>query len=105
MSSTKANRFNETRRHYQLNRAGDGGLANALRIREWTFNADVLPRDTELMAPSDLCSDRSRTVARSQASVEANHRRGKGKSLSLSRGPRDAAQTTRTVDPGQREKS
>ncbi len=54
MSSTKANRLNETRRHFQLNLAGDGGLANTLRIRDGIFNADVLPRDPELMAPSDF---------------------------------------------------
>jgi hypothetical protein len=41
-------------RPFLLDLAEDNGPANALRMLEETFNADVLPRDAELMAPSDF---------------------------------------------------
>ncbi|MGY4625500.1 hypothetical protein [Bradyrhizobium sp. USDA 4486] len=54
MSSLKeATRF-KTNRPFRLDLAEDNGLTNALHIREATFNEDVLPRDAELMAPSDF---------------------------------------------------
>ena len=52
-SLNEATRIN-TNCPFQLDLAEDSGLANALRTREETFNADVLPRDAELMAPSDF---------------------------------------------------
>ena len=52
--SVEETRLNETRRVSELNLAEDNRLANALRISEEVFNADVLPRDAELMAPSDF---------------------------------------------------
>jgi hypothetical protein len=54
MSSLKeAARF-RTNRPLQLDLAEDNSLANALRRREETFNADVLPSNAELMAPTDF---------------------------------------------------
>ncbi|WGD54626.1 hypothetical protein QA641_12335 [Bradyrhizobium sp. CB1650] len=71
MSSLKeASRLNQSR-SFQLILAEDKGLLNALRLCEATYNADVLPRDTELMAPSDfyaaMCFRPSRTRPRTEA--------------------------------------
>ncbi|SFP56036.1 hypothetical protein SAMN05216330_108134 [Bradyrhizobium sp. Ghvi] len=68
MSSLKeSSTFHQTR-CFQLNLAEDNGLRDALRVCEVTYNADVLPRDTELMAPSDfyaaMCFGASRTRPR-----------------------------------------
>ncbi|MBR0911600.1 hypothetical protein [Bradyrhizobium japonicum] len=41
-------------RCFPLDVAEDHSLLNALRLCEGTYNADVLPRDTVLMAPSDF---------------------------------------------------
>jgi len=46
--------LNATKRRFELNLAEDDDLASAMRVCEETFNADVLPRDVELMAPSDF---------------------------------------------------
>ncbi|OPY97827.1 hypothetical protein A5906_36875 [Bradyrhizobium sacchari] len=43
-----------TKRRFQLNPAEDNHLSKTLRVCEEIFNADVLPCDAELMAPSDL---------------------------------------------------
>jgi len=54
MSSLKeAARF-KTSRPFQLDLADGNSQANALRRREETFNADVMPSNAELMAPSDF---------------------------------------------------
>ena len=54
MSSLKEATRIKTNCPFQLDLAEDNGLANALRTREETVNADLLPRDAELMAPSDF---------------------------------------------------
>jgi hypothetical protein len=55
MSSHKeAGRFGATERRFQLHLPKDIGLATALRIREESFSADVLPRGAALVAPSDF---------------------------------------------------
>jgi hypothetical protein len=43
-----------TKRRFQLNPAEDHHLAEALRLCEEIFNADVLPCDAEPKGPSDL---------------------------------------------------
>jgi|GEM_PF-3679407 len=54
MSSRKEATQIKTNRPFQLDLAEDDHLANALRMSEAVFNEDVLPRDAELMAPSDF---------------------------------------------------
>ncbi|WP_128931525.1 hypothetical protein [Bradyrhizobium zhanjiangense] len=71
MSSLKAtSRFNQTGT-FQLNVAEDNGLLNALRLCEASYNADVLPRDTVVVAPSEfyaaMCFRPSRTRPRTGA--------------------------------------
>jgi hypothetical protein len=54
MSSIKQSSHIHQTGCFQLNPAEDDGLRNALRLCEVLYNADVVPRDTELMAPRDF---------------------------------------------------
>ncbi|WP_439370299.1 hypothetical protein ACRQ5Q_35715 [Bradyrhizobium sp. PMVTL-01] len=54
MTSLKEAARCETSRPLQLDLAEHNSLANALRRREETFNADVMPSNAELIAPSDF---------------------------------------------------
>jgi hypothetical protein len=81
MSSLKEAAKFKSSRPFRLDLAEGNSQANALRRREETFNADVMPSNAEPMAPSDFYA----TTAFGPSRGREQSRGSNGKTVSLSR--------------------